>query len=480
MKTIVKQMLLLLLFGVYQLAFSQSDYQVTVTDKDNIEVKATMFTRDNQIHLPIMATEGLSDGPAELIRNLRVTDANGKPISISGTKNNGNYFSWQLDTSNAKISIHYEIEMLHDQYNWPFGVEEISYRTSEGFMIIGRYLFIVSEWDDKNCSVSFNLPGSWQISSPWNTSTPGRYEGLSGLELRDNVLFIGNHQEEKVVIGDTELKLVLGPSLQEDKSKILEYLEPNMKAIGSLFGSAPRGSYLVVIQEGEVAGGAFNQSYSMMIEKPVNTASSALWGHGMIHETFHLWNGRGLVPSEQMEWFKEGLTEYMSIRIQAATGSQPRKIIEKKIETAYRRYFLSTMMGPPISLQEAGNNKNQNRMKIYGLGTFIALVLDVEIRHATANKKGIEEVLRLMYQEMALQGKGYNLNDVISYTNRVAGTDLTHLFNSYVTGTNVLKPNKYLAKGGLVLNTFYDDAYLSLLEGADELALNIGRHILGE
>ena len=478
MKTIVKQLLLMLFFGVS--VYSQSDYQVKVIDKDGIEVKATMYTRDNQIHLPIMITEGLPDGPSELIKNLKVTDVNGNPIPITGTKNNNNYFSWQLDTSNTKISISYEIEMLHDQYTWPFGVEEISYRTSEGFMIVGRYLFIVPEWDDKNCSVSFDLPGSWAVSSPWNANTPGHYEGLSGMELRDNVLFIGKHKEEKVVIGDTELKLVLGPSLQGDKTTILEYLNPNMKAIGSLFGSAPRGSYLVVIQEGDVAGGAFNQSYSMMIEKPINTASSALWGHGMIHETFHLWNGRGLVPSEQMEWFKEGLTEYMSIRIQAATGSLPRKIIEKKIETAYRRYFLSTMMGPPLSLQEAGNNKNQNRMKIYGLGTFFALVLDVEIRHATANRVGIEEVLRLMYQELALEGKGYKLDDVINYTNRVAGTNLTYLFNSYVTGTEVLNPNKYLAKGGLVLNTFYDDAYLSLLEGADELALNIGRHILGE
>lgn len=253
-----------------------------------------------------------------------------------------------------------------------------------------------------------------------------------------------------------------------------------MEVIGQLFGSAPRSSYLVVMQEGPIAGGAFNQSYSMMVEKPINSASAALWGHGMIHETFHLWNGRGLVPAEQMEWFKEGVTEYLSIQIQAGTQSLPRCILERKLETAYRRHFLAGVMGPPISLQDAGDNKNQNRMKIYGTGTLMALILDIEIRAATGNKSGLAEVLALMYREMAVNGKNYVLADVISYVNRVAASDLGYIFDKYVTGTEELNINEFLKKGGMILNTFYDDAYLAIDEGAAPLAASIGKSILGE
>ena len=199
----------------------------------------------------------------------------------------------------------------------------------------------------------------------------------------------------------------------------------------------------------------------------------------MIHETFHLWNGRGLVPGEQMEWFKEGVTEYLSIVIQARTSSLPRSIIEKKIETAYRRHFLAAVMGQPVSLQEAGNNKNQNRMKIYGMGTLMAMILDIEIRRATENQSNLFDVFALMYRELALEGKNYVLKDVISYVNRVAAKDLQYLFDAYVTGTNKLQINKYLERGGLILNTFYDDAYLSIDENSDALGRTIGLDILG-
>ena len=459
---------------------AQHEYDISIREDNKLHVEAEIYLTDSTMFMPTTGIETLPEGPAGLVSNLKILSMDGREIKIADTKNHGNYFSWVLDGGNDRLRLSYDIEMTHDEHIWPFGVEEISHRTEEGYMIVGRYLFIVPNWSEKDrYEISFELPDDWSVSTPWLTELPGHYKDLSGSELRDNVIFMGSHQEEKVVIGDTELRLVLGPSLQEDKSTILTYLNPNMKAIGELFGAAPRGSYLVVMQEGPVAGGAFNQSYSMMIERPVNRNSSALWGHGMIHETFHLWNGRGLVPAEQMEWFKEGLTEYLSIRIQADTGSLPLKIIEKKLETAYRRYFLSTVMGPPVSLQEAGNNKHQNRMKIYGLGTIYALILDIEIRYTSSNEKRLEDVLKLMYQEMALQGKQYTLDDVIGYVNRVAGKDLKYLFDAYVTGTQKLEINKFLAKGGMVLNTFYDEAYLARLERAEDLSHRIGKEILG-
>lgn len=479
MKICVKTLLVALILASCKTTKAQHEYQVLVEDKNTVHVKAVLGTSATELHLPIMATEGLPDGPAEFIRNLVLTDGRGNEIPIVETKNQGNYYSWRLAAAVDRLSIHYDIEMNHDQYNWPFGVEEISYRTSEGFMIVGRYLFVIPNFLDESYDVEFDLPESWSVSVPWGTNEQTKFSGVKGSELRDNVLFIGQHREEEIVVGATRLRLLLGPGLQGDKHRILNYLKPNMRAIGELFGSAPKSTYLVVLQEGPIAGGAFNQSYSMLIEKPVNEASSALWGHGMIHETFHLWNGRGLIPEMQMEWFREGLTEYLSIQLEALTNSLKPKNIEKKIENAYRRYFLSTVMGSPVSLQEAGENKDQNRMKIYGLGTFFALVLDIEIRHANGNKNGLAEVIRLMYTEMALKNKQYTLEDVIRYTNRVAGKDLRFLFDAYVTGLEPLKPNKHLVKGGLLLTTMYDEAYLDDNPEASNLEKSIRVAVLG-
>ena len=114
------------------------------------------------------------------------------------------------------------------------------------------------------------------------------------------------------------------------------------------------------------------------------------------------------------------------------------------------------------------------------MGTLFSMILDIEIRHATKNQKGLVDVLTLMYRELAKNGKQYYLSDVIKYVNRVASKDLTMLFDNYVTGTNSLNVNHYLSKGGLTLNTFYDDAYISLDEDADALGAEIGREILGK
>ncbi|TAI48798.1 hypothetical protein [Flagellimonas allohymeniacidonis] len=472
-------LLMMFIMGIIK-AKAQHQYQVVVENPNTIRVNATLLVQGKELHLPIMSADNLPDGPAALIKNIQLTDSNGNQVKVESSKNNGNYFTWQMEKTATKLNLQYEIDMKHDQYKWPFGVEEISYRTEEGFMIVGRYLFIVPNFGEEDrYAVDFELPKAWSVSSPWSTDSTFHFSELSGSELRDNVLFVGTHREEAVTVGPTTLRLVLGPSLQEDKATILSYLRPNMEAIGTLFGSAPKSSYLVVMQEGPIAGGAFNQSYSMLVEKPINKASSALWGHGMIHETFHLWNGRGLVPETQMEWFKEGVTEYLSIQIQSKTKSLPRKNVEKKLENAYRRYFLATMMGQSSSLQEAGNNKHQNRMKIYGLGTFFAFILDIEIRHANQNSKGLDEVMRLMYQEMAIKEERYTLEDVKRYVNIVAGKNLDTLFESYVTGTKPLNVNMHLKKGGMLLSTMFDEAYLDSDPQSSSFGKSIQNAVLG-
>ncbi|NAY93115.1 hypothetical protein GTQ34_14455 [Muricauda sp. JGD-17] len=184
-----------------------------------------------------------------------------------------------------------------------------------------------------------------------------------------------------------------------------------------------------------------------------------------------------LIPKEQMEWFREGVTEYLSIQVQALNGSMSKNTIEKKIENSYRRYFLSTVMGQSMSLQRAGDNKHKNRMKVYGLGTFFSLILDIEIRSANVNKAGLREVLRSMYQDFAMKDKMYSLEDIIKYVNKVAEIDLTLLFDKYVMGTEILNPKMHLAKAGLQITKMYDETYIAPSGKADNLAKKIRRSI---
>lgn len=56
------------------------------------------------------------------------------------------------------------------------------------------------------------------------------------------------------------------------------------------------------------------------------------WGHLVAHETFHLWNGTGMEPKVQMDWFKEGFTDYFAILTMARLGLIDECLLTKKLE----------------------------------------------------------------------------------------------------------------------------------------------------
>lgn len=473
---------LLFISTFYNLS-AQQQYRVSIKEKNKLHVEAELELNSKNLYMEISTIPSLEGGTASFVKNLIVIDKKGNSIKVENTKNDEKYYTWSLKTSKKNVKVIYDIDMSHEKYNWPFGIEEVAYNTSEGSMIVGRYLFIIPNLNESETfNVSFDLPKKWKATTPWNyNKKKQQYSNIVSEDFTNNVLFIGTHKEEKIVLNSTTINLVLGNTLKDKKSEIVSFLTPNLKVISELFGETPRNSYLVVMTEGPLGGGAFNQSYSMQIQKPINKGTSALWGHGMVHETLHLWNGRTLKGKDRRytEWFNEGATEYISTIIESKTGSLTRGVVERKIEAGIRRNFLAQMMAPPISLKESGRNKNKNRMKIYGLGTIFTFILDIEIRNANIESNGILDVIKFMYQEIAMNDQLYTFEDIIKHTNRVAGKNLTHLFDDYVIGMKELNLNYHFRKAGLQITNMFDEAYLSSSPNSSIKAKRIRENIFG-
>lgn len=118
-------------------------------------------------------------------------------------------------------------------------------------------------------------------------------------------------------------------------------------------------------------------------------SSRVVWGHLIAHEAFHLWNGLMITPQETKDdWFKEGVTDYMSVVFLKRIGLISEEILLKKLENFNRRYLITKrLQGINLSVREAGLDKNKNRMLIYGQGALLGFALDVQIREATQNQK---------------------------------------------------------------------------------------------
>ena len=89
---------------------------------------------------------------------------------------------------------------------------------------------------------------------------------------------------------------------------------------------------------------------------------------------------------------------------------------------------------------------------IYSGGLIAALALDVEIRKATKNQKGLADLLRLMYRDFALKDKKYSVEDIKRIAKQTSNQDFSDFFANYVEGVQIIPFEKYVNSLALVFN----------------------------
>ena len=238
-------------------------------------------------------------------------------------------------------------------------------------------------------------------------------------------------------------------------------MKPAVAAYAGMFGGVPKSNYLVTLHEGVTDGGAFDRSYSMLAGMPLTRANLIDWGHIVAHETLHLWNGTGMRPKAQMDWFKEGFTDYLTIVTLRRLNLIDDALFTKKLEGHVRR-----TIGPKnLPLADAGKDKKANWAWIYGGGAMAAMALDAQIRDATREQRSLDTVMQKMFS--LHRDQPFELADLVRATTAVAGSDTSSFFARHITGMEPLPLKAAFARWGyeLIVNT-QGEAFLVLLDEA--------------
>lgn len=460
-------------------------YVVTVpsTKSDTVHVSGEITLGTDVIGMYITSSPQLEDGQAELVRNLEITDENG-PVLDTSYLGEGDW-SVAGSTAGKTVMIDYDIELSHGDYGWGPGIDEVAYRQSDGLFFTGFSLFIVGDGrSEAPYTVRFELPDGWRTSTAWDRIDDETYRTTDMMDLLRNCMFMGEHREETVALGDFEIVLAVGGELKPQTPLFVATMKPLLPAFRKTFGGMPRASrYLVVINPGNRSdGGAFLGSYSMLIKGEADLVTRVVWGHGIAHELLHFWNGITLSPASRQdeEWFKEGFTDYLTIVHLSRAGLDSRENTFRKLENAARRYVVARrLMGQTDSLRAAGADKHRKRGLVYAGGTLTAFSLDVRIRKATDNAKGLEDFMRAMYGEFGVTQKGFSFDDIIRVASAVSGEDQSEFFRSFVEGTDFLDVGPYFETIGLRLTTMMDEFYLSEEVSASPRARAMEESILG-
>lgn len=379
-------------------SYSQSDnynYQLDFTKhhQNSVHIKANLdlTAAKNRIFMITHPTEQNPEGEAKFIKNIIAKNSKGEKQIISSLGEG----TWEIKSpTSGDFTIEYDIILEHDKENWSTvgGYDEIAYKTSEGLFFTGYSLFMVPDVASlatlKNVKVDFILPKNWKASTPWNrTPKPNSFTVNDDIRfMLNNCIFVGNHYEKEVKLGNFELLLVLGNSLQKNEQSFIELMESIILSTTKVFGGSPKKKYLIVVNESHTItdGSAFRTSFSQIIKGVVNKNSRTVWGHIMAHETIHLWNGHTLIPKEQEEWFKEGFTDYLTNILLTRNKIIDEATFYKRFENVITKYNITRdLQQNKLSIQESGKNKDQNRYLVYGGGELVALALDIEIRKST-------------------------------------------------------------------------------------------------
>ncbi|MFO1076497.1 MAG: PDZ domain-containing protein [Planctomycetota bacterium] len=174
------------------------------------------------------------------------------------------------------------------------------------------------------------------------------------------------------------------------------------------------------------------------------------------HELFHAWNQKRMRPVEQwthdyevenytsMLWLGEGWTAYyddlLCCRAGVMTPEQYLDILASNIDrvrNAPGRFALSLAESSHdawIRLYRPDENTRNSSQNYYVNGSVAALCLDLDLRGRSQGRNGLDDVLRALYRQTFLAGRGYERADVERCLAEFGGEEAVALLRRLVDG----------------------------------------------
>ncbi len=451
-----------------------NQYLVTIDDAGGrAEVEASIWVDSNYLSMfGVQPIEGLPNGHADLVEDLEVKNAAGDRLSPRSL-GLGDYEV----RPGQRLQLRYSVRLDHDAHHWPVGKEEVAYRTEDGWLFNLSTLLFADGGPAAlgEMQIRFELPEGWQAHTPWEPAEGTHaFQMATRRELLNNVAFFGRAHVETIEAGGVQIALVLGRRYRDAVPQFRDLLDRQAGTYAELFAGQPLARrYLVVVNEGEIGdGGAFSNSFSQLIVGDADDAGRVVWGHTMAHELLHFWNGLSLVPADdQEEWFKEGVTDYLTIATLAQNGFYDEALVLKRFELHQQRQVLARMLQRlDMSVREAGRNKQPNRLLVYGGGAITALAIDAELRSRSQDRHSLADLVALLYTEFGRAGARYSLDDIRRLAQEGLGVDLSPVLQQTVESTGLIDPHPALAAFGLRMHSFAEEIYLSRDPGASGAA----------
>jgi predicted metalloprotease with PDZ domain len=430
-------------------AGESATYLIQIRDMNahRVVVRATVPGGGTELR---MATSRPADIPEvgdpgwpALVRNLTVTDAAGKRVTVTPAGAKG----WTLSRPAAgPLTLSYEVDYAPlAARDWP-APREAACADASHLIIIGRALFIVTNAQETS-EVRFVLPDGWTPVLPWPARDGARQTAMvaSSDDLQENLLAFVKGTPDVLSAGGFHLRVVVMGHWRPAREDVLRVLDVATQRLVDFIGFTGRGDYLVVLLPQLDRGGeSFRASFAMNYAQAPGASNRADWGNTVAHEVFHYWNGWRLVGADYAatQWFQEGFTEYAAnlalVSGELVTPAQFRDRLGRHV-TQYRQ--LATPLDAP------GTRKGP---PLYSGGALVAFVWDIQLRDATGGQSGIGDVLRILLHDTDNGARPYAWPDILAALKSLdPNDDWDGFYNRYIHAQEPLPLDDAFARVGL-------------------------------
>jgi predicted metalloprotease with PDZ domain len=346
------------------------------------------------------------------------------------------YDTWRVRPQSAgpvTVSFSYRADSLDNA---------IAQARSDFVFFNGTNIFFYPEGrgSDFAASVTISAPNDWRVATGMPPGGPARnYRATNYHDLVDYPTFIGKFDVDSATIGGKTVRLATYPEgglRNPDRAKLLDDHRKFLPEMIKVFGDAPFDTYTTMIVFDSTYGGASALEHSnshlgiytpFIIGNPILPSITS-------HEVFHLWNVKRMRPAEMWPyrydqatptvwlWVSEGVTDYYSDLMLVRGG-----VIDSTMYLASLNDKLEQVAAvPPVALEDASlstwiHPTDGTGYIYYPQGALAGFLLDVMIRDASDNKRGLDDVMREVYEASYKKGKGFGAEEWWGAVRHAAG-----------------------------------------------------------
>ncbi|MBJ6763231.1 M61 family metallopeptidase [Myxococcaceae bacterium JPH2] len=390
---------------------------------------------------------------ARHVQDVSAQDAQGRPLPVSRVDKR----TWRVQAGGQAVTLRYRVY-----------ANELTVRTSHldgshGYFN-GATVFLYTEATRRLAHhVTVVAPEGWRAFCALEQQD-GAFVAEDLDTLIDSPFEVGPHTPLTFTAAGVPHDVVVWGDSVPDAEKLCADLQRVCETQARMYGgSLPMKRYLFLVYLSDKGrGGLEHQASTVLVFPRLGLGSHRGWEDFLTlaaHEYFHLWNikrvkPRALVPFDYAQenyttllWAFEGATAYYdNLLVRRAGLMSAARYLQRLGETLTA--LQSTPGRKTQTLAEASlvswvkhyrpdENSLNSAISYYLKGEVVSALLDLELRRATQDTRGLDDVMRGLWQRYG-DGSGVPEDGVEALASEVAGTDLTPFFDRAVRSTEEL------------------------------------------